>query len=92
VAGSAGSSAMWTDMSCAISCAIVEVGLNEGICEVRSLSGSGGCTRVRLLITFSHSLMGRSWLWRITRSCSPLVLLCLRSWICFWMRCFDIWR
>lgn len=79
VTGAVGSSAMSTDMSCAISCAIAEVGLNDGICEVRSFSGSVGCTRMRLLITFSHSLMGRSWLWRITRSCSPLFLLCWRS-------------
>jgi hypothetical protein len=56
--GDVGSSKMWFE----ISCAIAEVGRKEGMCEVRLFVGSGGCTRVRLLMTFSHSLMGRSWL------------------------------
>ena len=47
-----------------------------------------GRTVVRVQITPSHSLIGRSWLMR-TSLYSPVFFLFLISVMCFWIRCFD---
>lgn len=63
----------------------------EGICDTR-LDVGAGRGRFKPAMTSSHSLMGRSWLIRISGRRSPLFLRRRSSVMWFWMRCFESWR